>query len=68
MKKFISFLFLVCFFIFLIGRPVAVEIFGLTRAYVADMNISSERVMYIALIESLIFLVIWICLHKKRKK
>ena len=63
------FLFLVCFFIFLIGRPVAVEIFGLTRAYVADMNISSERVMYIALIESLIFLVIgYVCTKRGKNK
>lgn len=59
------FLFLATFFVFLLGRPIAVEFFGMTKAYVAPMDKKSEQVMYFAMIVSLISL--WVGYHFTRK-
>ena len=70
-KNIMAISFLICFFVFLIGRPFIMEVFDYSRYSAISLNDDSRNIMYICLTVSLVSIAIGYCLaniFKKGKK
>ena len=59
--------FLICFFVFLLGRPIAYEIFGLSKSHVYNINKTTRNYMYMCLTISLYSVIVGYHIKSKIK-